>query len=248
MNAHTVSRLLELNLQFYQRFGVDFSATRSRIQPGVRRILERLNGSEVILDLGCGNGNFERELSRRGHRAPVLALDFSLPLLEAAALGPKGPAFVFAQADLAADWGAVIAEKIQTGAFLADGFDLAVAFAVLHHLPGRLLRVDFCCKVAAWLRPGGRFILSAWQFLNSGRLRARIQPWSLVGLSESEVEANDYLLDWRAGGQGLRYVHHFDEDELSALALESGCSVIETFYSDGQGGRLGMYQVWEKYA
>lgn len=248
MDVHTINRLIELNRQFYQTFGADFSATRGRLQPGVRRVLERLKGDEVILDLGCGNGNFESELSRRGHRAPVLGLDFSLPLLEAAASGPKGAAFVFAQADLAADWGAVVAEKIRTGAFPAGGFDLAVAFAVLHHLPGRLLRADFCRRVAGWLRAGGRFVLSNWQFLNSGRLRARIQPWSLVGISEKDVDAGDYLLDWRAGGQGLRYVHHFNEDELAALASESGFDIIETFYSDGQGGRLGLYQVWEKPA
>jgi hypothetical protein len=58
------------------------------------------------------------------------------------------------------------------------------------------------------------------------------------------VDAGDYLLDWRQGGSGLRYVHHFDEAELSALAATTGFRVLETFYSDGEGGRLGLYQVW----
>jgi hypothetical protein len=76
-------------------------------------------------------------------------------------------------------------------------------------------------------------------------LRERIQSWELIGLSPGDVEPGDYLLDWRSGGTGLRYVHHFNEEELSRLAQESGFDVIETFYSDGEGGKLGLYQVWK---
>ena len=56
----------------------------------------------------------------------------------------------------------------------------------------------------------------------------------------------EYLLDWRSGGYGFRYVHHFQEDELSQVAEEHGFRVKETFYSDGEGGRLSLYQIWEK--
>jgi hypothetical protein len=53
------------------------------------------------------------------------------------------------------------------------------------------------------------------------------------------------LLDWRSGGTGLRYVHHFSEGELITLAESSGFAVVETFYSDGKEGNLAIYQVWE---
>jgi SAM-dependent methyltransferase len=255
MDLTIASRLIELNRQFYQTFGADFSATRGRIQPGVRRILDSLTGDESILDLGCGNGNFERELARRGHRAPVLGLDFSLPLLEAADFVPLEFPLVFAQADLTGTWGAVIREKMMSekgfshlithhSSLVSTRFSLITSFATLHHIPNADLRLNFCCQAAEWLQPGGRFVLSNWQFLNSERLCARIQPWSLLGFSDVDVEPGDYLLDWRSGGQGLRYVHHFNEAELSALAEASGFRVAETFYSDGQGGRLGLYQVW----
>src|SRR5512143_3852424 len=81
MDSATAARLIELNREFYTRFGDSFSATRQRIQPGVRRVMEMLNGDESILDLGCGNGWFARELAERGHRGAYLGLDFSLPLL-----------------------------------------------------------------------------------------------------------------------------------------------------------------------
>ena len=48
----------------------------------------------------------------------------------------------------------------------------------------------------------------------------------------------------RLGGRGLRYVHLFDEAELGCLAAEAGLVIADTYLSDGEGGRLGLYQVW----
>ncbi len=85
---------------------------------------------------------------------------------------------------------------------------------------------------------------SEWQFLSSERLRRRLQPWEEAGLSSDRVDPGDYLLDWRSHGYGLRYVHHFSEDELAALAAECGFEVLETFLADGREGNLSIYQVW----
>ena len=82
--------------------------------------------------------------------------------------------------------------------------------------------------------------------MNSEKLKDRIQPWEDAGLSPEEVEPGDYLLDWRSGGLGLRYAHHFSAQELSQLAAETGFRLVESFFSDGEGGRLGLYQVWER--
>jgi tRNA (uracil-5-)-methyltransferase TRM9 len=40
MNSDTAARLIELNRDFYDRFGDSFSATRQRLQPGVNKILD----------------------------------------------------------------------------------------------------------------------------------------------------------------------------------------------------------------
>ena len=94
------------------------------------------------------------------------------------------------------------------------------------------------------LKPNGKFILSNWQFLNSEKLKARVQPWGRVGLSDSDVDEGDYLLDWRSGGEGLRYAHQFSEGELFGLAEQAQMKVEASFLSDGENGRLGLYQVW----
>jgi tRNA (uracil-5-)-methyltransferase TRM9 len=236
-------RLLNVNRQFYQTFANQFSATRQRIQPGVRKILERLPEDISILELGCGNGELPLQLCRKKHRGSYLGLDFSSPLLELAQkvnqriTQSSALQVQFRSADLATpDWDAGLAK---------NQFETILAFAVLHHIPGEELRAQILHKARRLLEYNGSFVHSEWQFLNSPRLAARIQPWSTLGLSELDVDPGDYVLDWRHGGSGLRYVHFFQEGELQHLAESSGFQVVDTFYSDGMGERLGLYQTWQ---
>jgi SAM-dependent methyltransferase len=245
MDSGTAASLIEINREFYTRFGDSFSATRHRIQPGVRRVLGRLRGDESILDLGCGNGELARELAKRGHGDTYLGVDFSLPLLRdaesppAGALQPEGFSARFMEVDLTQL--SVLSEQLS----VTGHWSLITAFAVLHHIPSTELRLEILRVANKLLKKDGLFIHSNWQFLNSEKLKARIQPWEAANLSESTVEAGDFLLDWRSGGKGLRYVHHFDEQELSGLAQESNFKVIDTFYADGETGNLGLYQIWQ---
>jgi hypothetical protein len=126
-----------------------------------------------------------------------------------------------------------------------DGWSAITAFAVLHHIPSMDLRLNILRIVYRLLKTDGIFIHSNWQFLNSEKLKARIQPWEAAAISTSEIDTGDYLLDWRSGGKGLRYVHHFDERELNELAKAGGFRIMDTFYSDGERGNLGLYQVWK---
>jgi len=239
MDSTTVRQLIELNRKFYADFGAQFSATRQRIQPGVRKIAAQMLGTEHILDLGCGNAELARTLAQNGFHGTYLGLDFSLPLLNDARSQPAGFSANFCAADLTTpDW-----DQSLTPA----RFSMITAFAVLHHIPDEALRRRILLKVRDLLEPGGKFTLSNWQFLNSEKLKRRIQPWQVAGLSITDVDEDDYLLDWRGGGSGLRYVHHFSPQALDKLAAETGFQVRESFFSDGEGQRLGLYQVWERY-
>lgn len=237
MDSATTAALLAVNHQFYQTFAAPFSATRQRLQPGVQRLLPVLCQAQRILDLGCGNGELARQLLQQGFAGEYVGLDFSPGLLQAASqVAPPGVAVSFLSADLAQDgW---------ESALDPGSFDLAVAFAVLHHLPGAELRQQVLGAVRSLLAPQGRLILSNWQFLNSPRLRQRIQPWEAAGFSPQQVDPDDYLLDWRSGGRGLRYAHHFTPEELALLAQACHFEVLESFLSDGANGRTALYQVW----
>ena len=196
MDADIAARLIEINRDFYTQFGGSFSATRRRIQPGVRRLIGMLNGDESILDLGCGNGELARELAKRGHRGPYLGLDFSLQLLQDAERQSEGFSASFMQIDITQ------LSKYGTQLAVPGGWSLITAFAVLHHIPSYEIRLNILRSVHGLLAADGKFILSNWQFLNSEKMRARILPWDAVDLSPLTVDSGDYLLDWRSGGQG----------------------------------------------
>jgi len=255
MDASVAQRLIELNKEFYQKLAAPFSASRERLQPGVMRILEGIPIDASVLDLGCGNGGVALELERRGFAGRYMGLDITDEFLQMArkgihemmatgmqhaGRGQHASSYKFTKADLTSDF-------VQQAGIESEQFDFVFAFAMMHHIPGREERVNFLRRMRTLLaRPTeGIFFHSEWQFLNSERLQGRIKPWEAIGMTDEDVDVRDFLLDWRRERQGLRYVHHFDEEELNALALETGFRVAETLYSDGEGGKLAIYQKWQ---
>jgi tRNA (uracil-5-)-methyltransferase TRM9 len=245
VDPDVTQKLLALNRQFYQTFAEPFSTTRMRLQPGVRTILDRLPHPASILDLGCGNGYLASQLIEKHPDVFYVGLDSSPELLEGARHAcAGGQNITFHLVDLTSPaWELDLSAT--PGSHTSLQFNTILAFAVLHHIPGTPARASILKKVRSLIQPDGRFIHSEWQFLNNPRLRLRIQPWETVGLSQQIVDPGDYLLDWRQGGRGLRYVHHFSESELAELANECGFIITETFSADGEGGNLGLYQVWK---
>jgi tRNA (uracil-5-)-methyltransferase TRM9 len=235
MNSDTAVRLIELNRDFYDRFGDSFSATRQRLQPGVKKVLDLIQENDSVLDLGCGNGHFLHAIHDRGHKAALLGVDFSLPLLRDAE-STRG--VEFREVDLTK------LSAFSDQLMVHGPWSVVTMFATLHHIPSHEIRLDILRTVKRLLKPDGKFYISNWQFLNSEKLKARIQPWTRIGLSDKDVDDGDALLDWRSGGEGLRYAHHFSAEELHGLAGQAGLGVREGFLSDGENGRLGLYQIW----
>jgi SAM-dependent methyltransferase len=240
VRPETAETLLALNREFYQRFASAFVTKRRRLQPGVARALLRIQADDSVLDLGCGHGLLAAALRAAGHRGRYVGLDSSSRLLaEAGRRAPDNAAFL--PADLAdSNWPRALVSSGESP------FSWGFALAVFHHLPSTDLRRLVVEQTHRWLLPQAGLIVSVWDFLASSRWRAHILPWSTVGLSDSETDPEDYLLDWREGGRGLRYVYRFTPESLTALGEEAGFRVEETFRSDGEGGRLGLYQVWRK--
>lgn len=245
MKPEIADRLLRLNLQFYQTFAHHFSSTRQRIQPGVRAILPQIAPNLKVLDVGCGNGNLWQALARSSYHGAYTGIDFS----------PEFIAIAMAEAELILSQNEAIPRPKFIVADLREAgwadkapdthYDWVFLLAVLHHLPGVELRQKVLKAIHALMSPLGRLVISVWQFRNSEKLSRRIQDWSTIQLNQNDVDAGDFLLDWRSGGAGLRYVHEFSADELQFLAVTSGFSIRSAFNSDGSGGQLGHYQVWE---
>jgi len=242
MRDEVLQTLRRVNESFYQTFAVQFSSTRERLQPGVLRAVESIPFDAAILDLGCGNGELARHLLHHSHQGTYLGLDLSETLLEQARTRVAEPQARFLHADLTdSSWAQTLQKALPDP---SKAFGQVFAFAVLHHIPGSEIRRTLVQTVRDLIKPGGRWIVSVWDFLASDRLRTRILPWERAGLKDAEVEPGDYLLDWRRGGVGQRYVHHFTPVTLTELAEAGGFSVENTYRSDGENGQLGLYQVW----
>ncbi len=245
MHPDIQNHLVALNRNFYSEYAVSFSASREKLQSGVIKVADTIPADANILDLGCGNGNFLNYLIRHEFSGSYFGVDISEALLKKAEeLNRPFSQIVktFSKADLTSNgWARSI---------VSDPFDVITAFAVLHHIPGAVLRQQLLAQIHELLATEGHFVFSTWQFQNSAKLRKRILPWETVGLKESNVEEGDTLLDWRAemgeSKVGTRYVHRFTEEELNDLRVSSGFTLEDCFYSDGREGNLALYQVWKK--
>lgn len=234
MEPETVQHLLAINQEFYQNFAKSFSDTRQRIQPGVLKAIDGISPTARVLDLGCGNGLLANELATLGHNGPFTGIDSSDELLAEARNLVHHPQARFIRSEFINDpW----------ATSLSVPFDLVFAFAVLHHVPGAHERERWLFEVRKLTASEGTFSFSNWNFLSSNRLKDRIVPWSRVDLGESDLESGDFLLDWRRGGVGLRYVHAFERGEIEALLSTASFEVKEQYFSDGENGILGNYYI-----
>jgi len=243
VDEHVRQRLLQLNRSFYETFAASFSATRFGFQPGYARLARYFPPVCRVLDLGCGNGRFAHFLDAHVQEAYYVGIDGSAKLVQqardAAATLTRVHA-VFHVADLTGEeWLRLVP---------AETFDVVLALAVLHHIPGFAARAQLLRRAASRVRTGGYVILSNWRFTHNERMRRKIVPWEVIGLSAAEVESGDYLLDWKRDGVGYRYVHQLDKKEVEALARNANLVVVEHFHCDGREGDLSLYSVLTKAA
>jgi SAM-dependent methyltransferase len=241
VDLKTCTLLAELNRTFYAAFAGEFARTRRGWPPGFNLILSYLPPGANVLDLGCGNGRLLAFLAGRGWHGRYVGADNDPQLLSLArnvSLDSPAIAASFLQVDLMEpDWTARLAGSQP---------DHVVCLAVLHHIPGCHNRERFVADCASLLPAGGTLILSTWQFMSSSRLRARILPWSTIGLGSGDVEPGDYLLSWGEGPAGRRYCASIDTPELGALASDAGLTLVESFFSDGKEQNLNLYGIFVK--
>ena len=225
-------QLLKLNQTFYQEFADPFARSRGNPQPGFQQLISHIPAKCArALDVGCGEGRFGRFLLSVRPDINYVGVDFSEELLGHA--GQSVPDGVFLQ------------RNVSNAGSLGDlgTFGLVAILAVLQHIPGRQSRIRLLAELGQRLDGKGRLIVSTWQFMDSARQRRKITGWHAAGIPTGAVEENDYLMTWRAGGEGLRYVAYIDRSEMDFLALHAGLTVVDSFRSDGLEGDLNLYTV-----
>ncbi len=232
MRTETREQLLAINRAFYAELAEPFAQSRAAPQPGFAALLKHMPSTcRRVLDVGCGEGRFGRFVLQAHPDLAYVGVDNSDRLLAAAEASIPGATFF--RRDVS-----------RVGALQDLGhYGLVACLAVIQHIPGRDERVRLLRELCARLAPQGRLALSTWQFLDSERQRRKIVPWNSAGVDEAELEPHDYLISWRSGGYGVRYVSYIDPQEMSHLAADAGMTVVHSSRSDGQEGNLNLYTV-----
>lgn len=176
----------------YDRIAEHFSSTREYAWPEVEAFLDEhasVHGSDVALDLGCGNGRHAELLAPLADR--VVGIDASIGLLNEAERRAIDRAF-----ELDAIAGDASQIPLNT-----DSVDIAVYVATIHHLPTREERIDSLAELARVLDPEGVALVSAWSTAHS---------------KFDQDEGFDTTIDWTLpGGETVpRYYHIYSPDEF----------------------------------
>ena len=253
MNSATRERLLALNRQFYATVAEPFHSTRRSWPQGNVRLLPFLSAGDTsdrglrVLDAGCGNGRFAAVLDTLDTHVDYVGVDANPRLLELARKSAAELANVhatFVEADLSLlDWSSVLRCR---SSGTDSGFDAVVCLSTLQHMPSAELRTQIVRSLADLLAPGGKLVVSVWQFLTSPRLASRRIEWSTLGIANEDVEPGDALLPWKQDIYAVRYVHQIDLAELRALAKHAQLEICSTYSADGKEGNLNLYAIMKR--
>ena len=238
MNPQIVERLIAINREFYTTFASAFSETRSSAQTRLDRIVAYIGDAGKVLDIGCGNGRLAERLEREGKQIAYVGVDASSDLIAIASARKRQLTSVSAEFFIGD-----ITQPSWSLPFANGEFDIAVALAVLHHVPSFDLRVAVLRDIHALLKPEGQLVLSNWAFERNERQRKRIVAWQAAGFDERDLEPGDALLVWKRGGAGYRYCHLITKEEMVRLADASGFEIVRQFYADAD---LNLYSVLKK--
>lgn len=247
MRTSVRDALLQLNRKFYETVAAPFDATRMARSRGMERLVvyapPATPGHPLrVADIGCGNGRFAWALEALARPVVYIGVDGNAQLLRAAAahaavLTQVRPRFLLA--DLAdPDWLRTLDEEAP--------FYMVVCLATLQHMPGFDLRARLVADLASLLDEDGVLAISAWQFMTSPRLRARVLDWSTIGLDPVDVEPGDALLPWKQDVYAVRYVHQIDETEMARLAASAGLAITDLYRADGREGDLNLYALMKR--
>lgn len=235
MTVETIKKLNEVNTDFYVKTAQFFSNTRQYAWKGWEILWEYLQSTNnlpsSVLDVGCGNGRFASFLKNNINSFEYSGFDSSKELISIAKEQQSKSNISFHVADL----------LDETHFKTLPKYDLIVLFGVLHHVPGFSSRVKLIKSLKSHLTTNRMIALSAWDFMKQDRFKNKISDWSKVGIDESDIEKNDFLLTWEKGVLAYRYAHHTTTDEMSEISRLADIDLAHSFYADGKSQDLNQY-------
>jgi len=156
MNLEIAKKLLEKTKKDYESIAEEFAFTRLEPWKEMEQFAEFIKGGDVVLDLGCGNG---RLLTVLGNK-PItyIGVDNSEKLIELArkrwSENEKRKFLVGDALDLS------FLKNVTLN--IVEGFDVVFCLAMLHHIPGKELRLKVLKEIKQVLKDKGLLIITNW--------------------------------------------------------------------------------------
>lgn len=257
MDSNTIHLLNQLNSKFYNLVADDFHQTRQTPWAGWKKLTETIKkiSSKKIdsLDIGCGNGRWGIFLAENfpQQQFTYTGIDNNQQLLDFAQknLTQNNINTTFIQNDIIS---LLLDSNKSLSSFfikknLPQKFNLLTAFGLLHHIPSYQLRLQLLQELYRLSDHQGMLILTIWQFMDDDKLSARtVDPKTILNIDSSQLEPDDYILDWQRGKRAYRYCHFINPQEQQQLIDQSGWKIQKTFVADGKSDKLNQYLVLKK--
>ncbi|MBU1085847.1 MAG: class I SAM-dependent methyltransferase [Candidatus Beckwithbacteria bacterium] len=231
MDQKTVKALNQLNIDFYEKVHEYFNTSRQFNWAGWGKLLSYLptQAGLKVLDVGCGNGRFGEFLIKNDKKIDYVGIDNNQYLLDIAREKlPKAK---------------LINQNILKPIHLIKSFDLICLFGVLHHVPGKEIRLQLLKALKKLLKPNGLLVFTNWHFNKFKRFNSYIVPFEKVGLKKEDVEENDYILDWKKGVTAYRYCHLMDDNELEEIKRKLKMKLVDKYVADAKSGQGNEYVI-----
>jgi len=217
MNKQTQKKLLEIVKKNYEEIADEFNETRKKpLWPMILEIVQRTRDGDRILDVGCGNGRLLNAFAEK--KIDYLGVDASQRLIKLAQ--ENFPERKFTMCDI-----------LDLGDLPDYGFNQVYSIAVLHHLPGRDLRVAALRQLKNKTKDDGLIIISVWNMWRDEEKRKRIWKFFLFKLiGKNNMDFGDALFDWIGADKNMvsqRYYHAFTRRELKSIVREAGLKIDE---------------------
>ncbi len=166
------------NLQTGQQAAIDAPLVLELVAKTAQR---HLRPGNVVLDIGCGAGNFTLRVLQETNGLECHLVDLSDPMLTRAQkrVSEAGVASV-----------ATYQQDLRELCFVDNTFDCILAGAVLHHLRDENDWKTTFAKLYRWLKPGGRLYVADLAFFDVPE--AQEVMWQRYGDYLSRMGGDDY--------------------------------------------------------
>ncbi|MFH1522808.1 MAG: class I SAM-dependent methyltransferase [Patescibacteria group bacterium] len=227
MDSQTQKNLLNLVKKNYDEVAEEFDKSRNRnLEPlwsELIKICENAKDGHRILDVGCGNGRLLKAFKNK--KIYYLGVDNSEEIIKIAKA--KYPKNKFVSGDIS-----------DLGQIPEINFNYVFAVAVLHHIPGKKLRLKALKQLKNKINKNGKIIITAWNMWPHKRFRKLIFKFALLKLIKKnprlggtgKMDFGDIIFDG-FNKISQRYYHAFTKFGLWRLSKKAGLKV-ERIYKD----------------